>query len=219
MSKSTSPLVDNIGEKHRVSCAVNNDIFTEKTKIPVIKLAPPRLAEDDPSWLARASPCPASALRSSHQTSQAAARSGDARPAARWAPRRNAVGGLTADHRVVFGRLHDPPIRMARQGRRAGRTVAARPSRESGLARSAASVCRHAALARITVLRIAAIRPSGSIGDCRRQSDVGDGGGATARSLGRGAVTGSGGVRSAARHAAWKRFQPLTPPPFQWGTV
>ena len=58
-------------------------------------------------------------------------------------------------------------------------------------------------------LRIAAMRPSGSSGSCRHQPDVDTGGGRTARSSGRGAVTGSGGVRSAR-----ERFRPLTPPLF-----
>jgi hypothetical protein len=137
------PLVDNIGEKYRVICAVNDDLFTEKIKTPTTKLAPRTAGADDPMWLARASPYPASVLRF-HRTSQAAARSGDARPAARRAPRRNAIGGLTADHRVVFGRLHDRPIRMARQAAAPGEIAAARPSRERGSARSAAPACRRA---------------------------------------------------------------------------
>jgi hypothetical protein len=132
---SRPPLVDNIGEKYRVICAVNDDLFTEKNQDTDNKLAPRTAGADDPMWLARASSYPASALRF-HRTSQAAARSGDARPAARRAPRRNAIGGLTADHRVVFGRLHDRPIRMARQAAAPGESPP--PARVGSAARLAA---------------------------------------------------------------------------------
>jgi hypothetical protein len=185
----------------------------KKIKTPTTKLAPRTAGADYPIWLVRASSYPASALRF-HRTSQAAARSGDARPAARRAPRRNAIGGLTADHRVVFGRLHDRPIRMARQAAAPGEIAAARPSRERGSARSAAPACRRAVRAESRGCGSPQCARLGSLGECRHRSDVGDGGGVTARSPGRGAVTGSGGVRSAERHAAGKRFRPLTPPFF-----
>jgi hypothetical protein len=107
----------------------------KKIKTPTTKLAPRTAGADYPIWLVRASSYPASALRF-HRTSQAAARSGDARPAARRAPRRNAIGGLTADHRVVFGRLHDRPIRMARQAAAPGESPP--PARVGSAARLAA---------------------------------------------------------------------------------
>ena len=125
-------------------------------------------------------------------------------------------GGLRVDRRVVFGGC------MIR--RFGWRGMAARPCRATrsrcpsrvhghGVAAQHRRVATPGSPDRVG-LWIAAMRPSGSSGSCRHQPDVDTGGGRTARSSSRGAVTGSGGVRSAARHVARERFRPLTPPLF-----
>jgi hypothetical protein len=207
------PFVDNIGEKYRVICAVNDDLFTEKNQDTDNKTCAAN------SWRRLSDMARESFVVSGKRPAVPSDLAGSSKE--RRCPARRTAGASEERDRRPHGRSSRRIRQVARPadsdgaaGRRAGRIAAARPSRERGSARSAAPACRRAVLAESRGCGSPQCARLGSLGECRHRSDVGDGGGVTARSPGRGAVTGSEGVRSAERHAAGKRFRPLTPPFF-----
>ena len=169
--------------------------------MPETKLARQQPSGEDYTWLARASLYSSRSRRHSYGNVGVLPEAAVPGSPTRRAPRRVRLGGLTTSHRAVFGRSKgsvDP----------GGGGTAARPYRVARPAASRPRGCKAADRSAASSAPLGARK--GSIGFVSRRDtparvhrgtrwcrpDASAGGGEPACSSGRGAVIGSGGVRS-----------------------